>query len=389
MKLIELARTMLGRIVTNDFNLNKVAQLRGVEVLNINELANALKPVVLPGEVDERLHREGRQGIQPGRRLPGRRHDGGRRQRAQPDRTQPRHRRDERAADDRRPDDLRPARRDARRRIRSGARFVQGRRALREGRHRPTAASRRSSVKLPPFHWWRTVFFLIPAVSLYTIGCGVVSMASTLVDRRGHFAHRCAQLWSRLILGTTGVVVHRRGVALPAEDASCIFVANHASFYDMPIIFTALPQQLRIMAKAPLGYVPFIGWHLALAGHLLVDRARPGAAIFKRMQRMTRQNASLIVFPEGSRTLDGHVGTFKGGIFLLAIETGLPIVPVSVVGSRAVMPKNRLMVCPAEVDVVVHDAIPTKGLTRHDARALAAEVERVVASAVDAGVRPS
>jgi 1-acyl-sn-glycerol-3-phosphate acyltransferase len=233
------------------------------------------------------------------------------------------------------------------------------------------------------------VCFLIPAVSLYTLTCGVVSMASTLVDRRGHFAHRCARLWSRLILGTTGVVVERRGAPLPPEDASCIFVANHASIYDIPIIFTAVPHQLRIMAKSRLGRVPFIGWHLSVAGHLLVDRARPGAAIFKRMQRMTRQNASLILFPEGSRTSDGRVGRFKGGTFLLAIETGLPIVPLSVVGSRAVMPKDRLMVCPAHVDVVVHDLIPTAGLSREAARELAERVQRIVADSVDQGVLPS
>ena len=71
MKLIELAKVYDCKIVTNDFNLNKVAQLHGVEVLNINELANALKPIVLPGEIDARLHPQGRQGVQPGRRLPG------------------------------------------------------------------------------------------------------------------------------------------------------------------------------------------------------------------------------------------------------------------------------------------------------------------------------
>ena len=102
LKLIELARTLLGRIVTNDFNLNKVAQLRGVEVLNINELANVAEAGRAARRGDERVHPQGRQGIQPGRRLSRRRHDGRRRQRAQPHRPQPRHRRDERAADDRR-----------------------------------------------------------------------------------------------------------------------------------------------------------------------------------------------------------------------------------------------------------------------------------------------
>ena len=81
------------------------------------------------------------------------------------------------------------------------------------------------------------------------------------------------------------------------------------------------------MAKATLGYVPFIGWHLARSGHVLVNRKNPGAGIFKRMQRMARSGASLIVFPEASRTSDGQLKKFKAGIFLLAIENNLPIVP--------------------------------------------------------------
>ena len=108
LKLIELARTLQGKIVTNDFNLNKVAQLRGVDVLNINELANALKPVVLPGEVHEGLHPQGRQGIQPGGGLPGRRDDGRRGQRAADDRPHHRRRGHQRPADDGGQDDFRP-----------------------------------------------------------------------------------------------------------------------------------------------------------------------------------------------------------------------------------------------------------------------------------------
>jgi len=234
-------------------------------------------------------------------------------------------------------------------------------------------------VTLPPFHWWRTVFFLIPAVSFYTIACGIVSLLSTLVDRSGHFAHGCARLWAWLILVTTGVKVERGG-ALPPIAQSSVFVANHASIYDIPILFTAIPHQLRIPAKAALGRVPFIGWHLYLAGHLLIDRSKAGAGVFKRMQRMIGQNASLIVFPEGSRSADGQIGRFKGGSFLLAIESQLPIVPVTIVNSVSVMKKGELMVSPAHVRVLVHEAIPTAGLTREHARELARRVQQVVAS---------
>jgi 1-acyl-sn-glycerol-3-phosphate acyltransferase len=239
-------------------------------------------------------------------------------------------------------------------------------------------------VIVPPFHWWRTVFVLIPSIAIYTIVLGTASLIGGLVDGSGRFAHRCAQIWARLILVTSGVRIDRQGEPLPAEGQSCIFVANHSSIYDTPILFTSIPRQLRIMAKAALGYVPFIGWHLSRSGHVLVNRRNPGAGIFKRMQRMARSGASLIIFPEGSRTSDGSVKKFKGGIFLLAIENGLPVVPVSIVGSRVVMPKGRLMVCPATVTVKVHAPIPTNGLSREDARDLAERVRQVIAEDVQA-----
>jgi 1-acyl-sn-glycerol-3-phosphate acyltransferase len=236
-------------------------------------------------------------------------------------------------------------------------------------------------VKVPPFHWWRTVFYLIPALVVATVILGTVSLVSGLVDRRGRLAHGCAQAWSRWLLWTAGIRVTRRG-ALPPDDTSHVFVANHSSHYDTPIMFTSVPRQLRIIAKAALGRIPFVGWHLSRAGHLLIDRQNPGATVLRRMQRMMSQGASLIIYPEGSRTTDGRVHRFKGGVFLLAIESGLPVVPISISGSYAVMPKGRLMVCPGDVRVTIHEAIPTKGLTREDARALAARVHDIVAAAV-------
>src|SRR5262245_12985740 len=196
------------------------------------------------------------------------------------------------------------------------------------------------------------------------------------------FAHRCAQWWGRLIVLTSGVRITLTGAPLPPPSEGCIVVANHASIYDIPVLFTAIPRQLRLMAKAALGYVPFIGWHLKLSGHLLVNRKNPGAAIFKRMQRMARSGASLLVFPEGGRSSNDQLKKFKGGGFLPAIATGLPILPVTIVGNRIVMPKGRLMVCPASVRVVVHPKIETTGMTRDDARALADRVRGVVASAL-------
>ena len=111
-----------------------------------------------------------------------------------------------------------------------------------------------------PFHWWRTVFYLIPAVSVYTIVLGTASLLSTLFDRTGNFAHRCARAWASLILKTTGVRVSVQGLEHLEPGRSYVFAANHQSIYDIPIVFTSIPFQLRIVAKESLRHSPTGVW---------------------------------------------------------------------------------------------------------------------------------
>jgi len=234
---------------------------------------------------------------------------------------------------------------------------------------------------IPPFHWWRTVFWLIPAISAYTVILGAISLASALVDRQGRTAHWCARTWSWLILATTGVRVRTSGVDR-VPDGSYVFVSNHQSIYDIPILFTHVPFQLRIIAKASLGGFPVLGWHLRYTGHLLVDRSSAGVSTLRQVARLVLRGHSLIIFPEGTRSVDGCVGRFKGGPFLVAVESGLPVVPVAVIGSCNVMRKGRLMTCPGDVELVVHTPIQTAGLGRQDVRGLAERVHAVVAATV-------
>ena len=229
------------------------------------------------------------------------------------------------------------------------------------------------------FAFWKTVLFLIPVITIFTIVLGTASLVSGLFDRSGRVAHACARLWSWLILIVSGTRVDVHGALPPA--GAYVYASNHQSIYDIPILFWSIPRQLRIIAKASLGRIPFLGWHLRLAGHLLVDRDRPGPGILKRMRKLVAEHGSLIVFPEGTRSRDGKVGRFKGGVFLLAIEHGLPVIPVSVNGSREVMLKGRLMVKPGRVGVTIHPPVPTKGLGREDARALGERVKAIVESA--------
>ena len=174
-------------------------------------------------------------------------------------------------------------------------------------------------MRVPPFHWWRTVFYLIPAISIYTIVLGTASIVSSVFDRRGYFAHRCARLWSWLILATTGVDVEVEGLDRLQPGRTYVFVANHQSIYDIPILFWSLPYQLRIIAKESLGSIPFLGWHLRRTGHMLVDRRHPDRTrIFGWASRLMSSGLSLIVFPEGHRNTGDEIGAFKSGIFHLS-----------------------------------------------------------------------
>jgi 1-acyl-sn-glycerol-3-phosphate acyltransferase len=230
------------------------------------------------------------------------------------------------------------------------------------------------------YHWWRTVFFLIPAITLYTIVLGTLSLGSSLFERRGYFAHWCARTWSRLILATTGVRVDVSGLERLVPGRTYVFVANHQSIYDIPILFWSLPFQLRIIAKESLGNFPFLGWHLRRTGHMLVDRTRPDRSrIFSWASRLTGSGLSLIIFPEGTRSRDGRVARFKGGSFLLALEAGIPIVPLSIIGSRHVMLKGRLATYPGHVRLVVHDPIDTQGLSGVDRKGFGERVRQIIA----------
>jgi len=216
---------------------------------------------------------------------------------------------------------------------------------------------------------------------------GTLSIGSSLFEKRGYVAHWCARTWSRLILRTTGVRIDVAGLERLVPGRTYLFVANHQSIYDIPILFWSLPYQLRIIAKRSLGRFPFLGWHLRRTGHMLVDRRRPDrTAIFSWASRLTVTGLSLIVFPEGTRSRGGRVSRFKGGSFSLALEAGMPVVPVSVIGSRHVMLKGRLATYPGHVRLVVHDPIDTSGLSGTDPKAFGERVRQILAPDAESDV---
>ncbi|HUQ88311.1 MAG TPA: lysophospholipid acyltransferase family protein [Vicinamibacterales bacterium] len=238
------------------------------------------------------------------------------------------------------------------------------------------------------FHWFRTIFFLIPTIAVYTLVLGIASITSSFFDRRGYFAHGCARAWSWLILATTGVDVTVSGLERLEPGRTYVFVANHQSIYDIPCLFWSIPYQLRIIAKDSLGSFPMLGPHLKRTGHLLVDRKHPDRmGIAGWASRLTSNGLSLIIFPEGTRSRTGMVAKFKGGSIMLAMQAGLPLVPISVIGSRHVMKKGELTTRPGRVQLIVHAPIPTVPDPEPSVpavRALADRIREVIRPSVEA-----
>ena len=180
---------------------------------------------------------------------------------------------------------------------------------------------------------------------------GLVSLAASLWDRDGRTQHGCARLWARLILAASGVRVARSGWQI--SGGPYVFVANHQSLYDIPILLATLPLQLRILAKEELFKIPVMGWAMRRSGYVPISRRRAaGAVILRRASELMRAGASVVFFPEGGRNR-GRIQPFKAGGFLLAQRAAVPVVPVTILGARKILPYGSLRVRAGTVTVVL------------------------------------
>jgi 1-acyl-sn-glycerol-3-phosphate acyltransferase len=187
--------------------------------------------------------------------------------------------------------------------------------------------------------------------------------------------------WSRLLLRMLRVRVTSEGLAqVPAGPA--VYAANHSSALDILVVLARLPVDVKIIHKRSLSFVPFFGWSVALGGHIPIDRSNPFRArrsLDQAAARM-RNGTSVLVFPEGTRSRDGAVGHFKRGSFGLAIDAGVPVVPVSLVGVKKLVPRGLFSLQPGSVRLRVHAPIATRDQPPDSAQALAEEVRQVVAA---------
>jgi 1-acyl-sn-glycerol-3-phosphate acyltransferase len=236
----------------------------------------------------------------------------------------------------------------------------------------------------------RSSLFTVPLIALATIVMDLVSMLVSFFDRSGNTAHRVARLWGKMLLAFSFISVRGEGLEKLDPKANYVFVSNHASFLDIPALLSVISQQFRFFAKIGLYKIPFLGWHLRWAGHLPVDRSNARASLRSMSEGariIAERRISVVLFPEGGRSATG-LRPFKEGAAYIAIKSGVPMVPVAIVGLRELLPMGSGHIHSGRITVRVGDPIPTAGLKLGDREQLTARAHDEIAAMLRGSAEP-
>ena len=214
----------------------------------------------------------------------------------------------------------------------------------------------------------RSYFVWTPLVWLYTVVLGCVSLVVSLFDPTGERQQKIARLWSRMILWTVGAQVQVEGLEKIDISKPQVYVVNHLSAFDIPVLYTHLPFQFRILAKKELFRYPFMGWHLRRSGQIPVVLENPKASVrsLNLAVASIRKGNSLVIFPEGGRSANGQLQPFMGGAFYAAVKAQVDVVPIVLVGTYEMLKMNSYHIKPGPVQMVVGPPISTVGMSTRD-----------------------
>ncbi|MBO4690899.1 MAG: 1-acyl-sn-glycerol-3-phosphate acyltransferase [Paludibacteraceae bacterium] len=214
---------------------------------------------------------------------------------------------------------------------------------------------------LRPFYWLWQFLIAWPILWLLTMFTGIFTVC-TARWRNAEFVHKEQQFWSRAFFRLMFIPVSVDGAEHIQPGQSYVFVANHQSMFDVWLVYGWLPVIFKWLMKAELRKVPFIGSGCKAAGHIFVERrsAKAALASLKEVEKQLTGGVCTVIFPEGTRTLTGEMGRFKRGAFQIAIDLGLPVIPLSLDGCYDVLPKGRLYVKRHPVHMHIGEPIDLK-----------------------------
>ncbi len=233
-----------------------------------------------------------------------------------------------------------------------------------------------------PVSWgwrWANYLIIIPLFVLSTAAFGSISLLCGVWDKSGRQQHAIASLWARSLLRIAlSPVAVEHGERLPAGAA--VYACNHLSYYDTPVLFGRLPFQFRILAKAGLWKVPFIGWYLNRSGQVPIDQssARAGVVSLAHGARTLQAGMPLVIFPEGGRAANGEVQAMAAGAAWMAIKAQVPLVPLTLVGTYELLPIHVYALRPRPLKLIVGEPISTAGMSTRQAEELTARLHAVI-----------
>jgi len=203
---------------------------------------------------------------------------------------------------------------------------------------------------------------LAVAVTAFMSACAYLF---PLISPGENKAHKIGNLWAKTLLWLTHIRVDVIGRENVLMNRPQIFMANHQSDFDILIVLAHIPGQFRWIAKKELFKIPIFGRAMKSAGYIEIDRQNHERAMksLEEAAQKIRDGKSVVTFPEGTRSKDGTIKPFKQGLFHLAIQAGVPIVPISIIGAHKIMPKRTLKVKPGRITMIIGRPVDVSGYT--------------------------
>ena len=225
----------------------------------------------------------------------------------------------------------------------------------------------------------RTLFCILVAGVWTSLMFPLAILSIIVTLRPGSSMWVARNLWSPVLLWAGGARLVVHGAENVDPERPTIYVSNHQSTIDIPALTMAVRVNFRYVAKHQLLYVPFVGWYLWLAGHILINRANRASAVasLDRAARKIRRGISIALYPEGTRS-EGEILPFKKGPFALALEAGVAVCPVTIEGSGRLMPKNSWRITPGPIHVMIGAPISAAAFGPDDREGLSRAVRKVV-----------
>jgi 1-acyl-sn-glycerol-3-phosphate acyltransferase len=207
-----------------------------------------------------------------------------------------------------------------------------------------------------------------------------MAFVTFLFDRRGRMIHLYARLWGWLILKANGVKVQVTGLEYIDTKKPSIYMSNHQGTFDVFTLLAYLPVQFRWLAKVGIFRIPVLGWAMSTAGYISLDRSKRKRT-YRGMEiaaQKIKEGTSVVIFPEGSRSFDGALQPFMNGGFTLALKAEVPIVPITINGSWAIMPRTTLRIKKGNIQLIIQRPIETRNLTMKDRKQLKQKVKKKI-----------